>query len=572
MGETLDHDPIFQALVKDILSLARSFEAGGRSSGAHCLAICVRRVNEQLGETAARAVVQAAKGDEVVSAACRRFVQNVKSGSKWETAFDDLIERKKLTALGGQQRISQLNSDYRFLDRLSEKVWRDRAASEAVRQNKLVLLALDPPGEPPADTVAGAMPAVPSPREAGITAPPRVVSFQARVGAPLPWGETNHSKCEIGLEPVDETIDLLVRKTVLRFFSSHSKQISEVRKIAEGSSSENYRVIFGDAPPLLFRMHGRLYGDAVQVVRRLGEFFLRNGVLPKSPVRGAIVPLRASIKRPTVQRDGVVPFRDVAAYPYVEGAEHFSGTSDEELASVATEFARFQRALAKADHAGLDLGALRECVADLSFSSSHPGHQYKKLRPEYSKGVVVANNSQTPHSLMEKSDAILAHAVARLAPAEYLWKSRNKKAQCAAYIDFHPHNTLVKNGTCVLIYDFEGCLPQINQQASLAFALHRFTRERVLKQGPVTKKNVGAARDIFLSAYRAAGAEVPDDFTARLPALIRWMNLHKLFFCYRVALHDQSDLIPREPDVVLREMRKFLMYVQEADDYEDGDC
>lgn len=104
----------------------------------------------------------------------------------------------------------------------------------------------------------------------------------------------------------------------------------------------------------------------------------------------------------------------------------------------------------------------------------------------------------------------------------------------------------------------------------MAFAVHRFTREWILQRGPASKDSARKATEIFLSGYTAGGGCVPQDFTKRLAALIRWANFHKLFFLYEVFLKKSSDFTARTLVTKWEEMRKFIMYIQEADFYENA--
>lgn len=397
------------------------------------------------------------------------------------------------------------------------------------------------------------------------------------IKSPIPWGETNHSKYVIELKPVSEEWNTEIETAVFLYFKAYVDKIDRIVQIKEDSGSANF-VILSHPQPILFRVNKRLNEEnAIKAIVSLSEYFEQKKVLPDSPVRDYIVPLRGS--KPFPQGcPGIWNLEDkmgyLTAYHYVDNAVHYSGRFEHELRSVATEFARFQAALTVRSETTplIDLGPLIFPRKDLSYDQSHPAQKYEEYKTKFMNDNTTMDIYDIPHGLLKNSDKILKHAKERLEGATFLWESRGKTRGCAAYLDFHPHNTLVdrNSGKCLLIYDFESCLPQFNQDASLSFALHRFTREYIRQQGSPDKNKVKEARDIFLSAYAEGGGYVPADFTERLPALIRWVNLHKLFYIYGVFLRENSDFTKRLPLTKWEEMRKFIMYIQEADYYEDA--
>lgn len=401
---------------------------------------------------------------------------------------------------------------------------------------------------------------------------------EGKIQTPIPWGKTNHSKYEISLKSVKRGWQREIEDAASRYFGAYLGQISHVYQIDEDSGSANFPVFSEQCLPILFRVNRRLIRpEAIQTIALISEHLYQHNVLPDSPVRDFFVPLKATAPLPQGCPgiggfQGKVPY--LTAYRYVSNANHYSGRLDTELLSVATEFARFQVALnhLPTEAPDIDLRPLEILRPDLSYDQSHPAQKYEEHKTTFLSETITYDSSYIPHGVLKNSDRLLRHAIEQLEGAAFLWETRDKPKSCAAYADFHPHNSLVdpNNGNCLLIYDFESCARQFNQDISLAFAVHRFTREWILQRGPASKDSARKATEIFLSGYTAGGGCVPQDFTKRLAALIRWANFHKLFFLYEVFLKKSSDFTARTLVTKWEEMRKFIMYIQEADFYENA--
>lgn len=404
---------------------------------------------------------------------------------------------------------------------------------------------------------------------------------------PEPWQPTNHSYYRIFLKTVLDPQWLTeIKQAVRQYFGKYVDQIVAIKQVDEDSGSLNFKIECKDKPPILFRINKRIRdldnlnaSEALNALEGLGGYFHQQGVLPHSTARDAIVPLVPSSQRPQ-GCSGMMGFNAyLSAYRWVDG-EHYSGRTESELHSIAEEFGRFQKALAELNTkaTNINLGAIEQLRADLKYHAAHPRDKYRELRATYVRAPSTGTILDIPDGLLRNADEIISRAVETLASADHIYEKRNEVGQTASYADLHPHNTLMRDGWCVLIYDYESCIPLATQEVSLGFALHRFTREWIIKNGFASVQERARIQErarrgmtIFLNGYSSFGASVPTGFEARLAAIIRWVNLHKLFYLADIFNRKGSDLSGRQPSTLWNEMRKFIAYIREADAYELDD-
>lgn len=391
---------------------------------------------------------------------------------------------------------------------------------------------------------------------------------------PMAWGRTNHSKHQIRYRSVLHEHWVEIGEAARKFFDKHVASIKTIEQLDEDTGTLNFRVDSEGKEPILFRVHKKVREEDIvvlDVIHRLAEKV--SSELPE--FSHYLSPLKPSGKdRPRGCQTSAGFGALLSAYNFLDKANHFSGYTLGELESVGEKFGRMQSVLSKMARdllSKIDFAPLEKMRTDLAFGTIDIFELYKEIARELPNRERSSTIIDIPYDLMRNARDILARAVERCDEARYLM-DRSQSPVTVALLDFHPHNTLVKDKKCVLIYDFEGCLPQVNQAAALAFGVHRFTREWIIKSpethGSRDKVQAMRARDAFLESYKRGGGEVPGDFDRKFPALIRWMNMHKLLGIYQLFNGRREDRSMRSIKTFWDEMRKFVMYIQEAELYE----
>lgn len=400
--------------------------------------------------------------------------------------------------------------------------------------------------------------------------------------SPKPWEKTNHSDFKIRLQEVPrEEIDE-IKDAIKKNYSEEDinvEEISAIEQIAEDTGSANFKItrLNGKRHPILFRVNKRITDlDSIKRVHALACYF--SEVVDPEWCK-CLKPFETNTPFPQgcPKIFGEEKGGYLAAYQYAEADSHFTGRSLDELRSVAAGFAKFQVALAnlKNSRPEITLKTPPKSAGALNYYGSDPVRRYKEIVVNETKVRVeklTRNWYDIPYMIIYSSLDALDQAATVLQQGMRLLKPGAPDDATAAYLDLHPHNTLIKDNECVLIYDFESCYLQPNQEASLAFAVHRFTREWFIKDpdfpGYTQAANVQEATKAFLTSYRDAGGFVPSEFISRLPLFILWANFQKLLSIYDKLTGRNEDKSGRTPRTLVSELRKFVTYIQEAEAYE----
>lgn len=404
--------------------------------------------------------------------------------------------------------------------------------------------------------------------------------MQAR---PKPWERTNHSDFKIRLQEVPPDEFHEIKDAIQTHYDNkediNAEEISVIERIAEDTGSANFKITQSNGKDtILFRVNKRITDPGkIARIHALAGYFVDSEVLDAAG-RKCLKPIEA--KTPFPQGCSKIHGEGggyLAAYRYAEADSHFRGQSPDELQSVAEEFAKFQAALANLKNARPDITLEKpgRSAGALNYYGDDPAKRYFEILEESEKRMkkLLRNWYDIPYVVICGSKDVLSQAATVLQKGMRLLKPEAPNDATAANLDLHPHNTLVKDKKCVLIYDFEHCYLQPNQEASLAFAVHRFTREWFIKDpdfpGYTKPAEVQATTKDFLISYEQAGGFIPEGFITRLHLLILWANFQKLLSIYDKLAGHTEDKAGRTPRTLVSELRKFVTYIQEADSYRE---
>lgn len=376
---------------------------------------------------------------------------------------------------------------------------------------------------------------------------------------PTLWMPTNHSRSEIDIVPV---ADQLERGKTAAILADHYKRLSRrhywIERVAEDSASDNYRVSPLGGSPFLLRLHRRVTSElSLSAIHGVHRWIYDAHIFP-DPHNACLLPLLTDQGEEYAWAGNQL----VAAFPFAPTKRHYGGRTLAELLSVAERYGAVQRRLVQGE-SHLDVEAIPIVRSSITRPVSSP--------QSFGQLVEVAREK----TRSKDGDALLSAFVDRASQLEEL-RGRlerltgNTPARVTPLLhDFHPHNTFCTVNECVLIYDYEAVATSWPEQATLAFALHRFCREFVRGE-----KNRGLAKfeeeipllsQRFLAAYERGRAAVPDAVLDQLPSWIAWANFPKLVSVMSSYLGLKEDSAKRPKRVLRSEIFKFLVYLSESE-------
>lgn len=410
-----------------------------------------------------------------------------------------------------------------------------------------------------------------------------------QIGAPKIWLKCNHSLPHIEFGDIwhsnHRTSQAFLKNVLLEHFCIDN--VKFIQQVKEDSASLNFRVSRGRLdPPILLRIHKRLHSpNAVAAIIQL-----QNAIAQRFEERGLFLECIDGLRQAVTGNDGPVTLprseeiinlfsqrdrhrlreRDYFHFEarfFIDNVRHFPAANLHQIRSVAHRLGDLNTILKELDEERRlieDLAPFRGKLFDLSkseidlFENSVARHRYSDsewmrciAQEKYVKGVFPLICEQVRWGML-----------------------RDRPLDAPALQDFHPHNCFFRTkdqaglwDECVLIYDFEAIGFGWPREASLAFAIHRFTRE--FKRGNQKEERaLQRAVEAFVDGYTQSGAELPDFSSGILAKWIGIISMTKLIALYNEEQtgHGRN---PRKPTTIHDEAMKFLSFIEEAEYYKN---
>jgi len=383
-----------------------------------------------------------------------------------------------------------------------------------------------------------------------------------------PWQPINHSTAKIRW--VAETNSEHI-KTLSKEWKKHIHwwQIRGIllrfESLLEETATKNYRVLSFLKQTCLIRIHKSAIQIDLEYRKCVTEHIEKEKIFDKNHIDFLKpITLKSTDTCKLLEYSSFNLFNEVymEIFPYARKVTHFSGKKLEELASFAELFGKLQASLQR-------MNKENKCV----FNKPNP--------------LVVKVNS--PKEIEELWWEIKSKFKSRkfLAFTKILANDMSKLNECIKEVcefrkdisekeilllhDVHPHNVFCKNNKCILIYDYTWAGFWRHSHV-VAFSLHRFLREHVLKnQYNGTEDTIiktGASK--FLDVYKKSSTPLylPPTFEKEISTYIKSANIAKLLYtCER--LFSGVDTHRRSEARQIGELRKFVRFIKEADKLKD---
>ena len=407
-----------------------------------------------------------------------------------------------------------------------------------------------------------------------------------------PWGLTNHSISEIkwNLETNIEHNKLLLDICKKQFPCGNIiwsvpgfNPIFE--RLLEETATLNYRILYLHDKPQFLRIH-KLKNPQDLTSRINVTEYLRKETIFSDKYLDYISPL--TFRKSDLNDDKETNFLNLRhtsflshgevlaeLFPYAEGVTHYSGNTIEELVSVAECFGNLQEILHKLPirdkelYQELDDSSKKNPLIVRPFTAKEINEKWLDIN----KNLQKKPNSYDPVVNLlkqEEINKIITEWVKNAEDERAKEEKEEKKDNYFLLHDVHPHNIFCIDKKCQLIYDFSwiGNWPH---SCVVAFTLHRFVREYAMDKDRKKSKSrenlIKTGSIAFIEAYRAnCRLDLKDDFETNLRSYIRPLNIDKML----KSIHDYlstDDIRQRSPARRLGEVRKFIRYMKEADEF-----
>lgn len=383
-----------------------------------------------------------------------------------------------------------------------------------------------------------------------------------RADAPVvPWQRINHSDPGIQYSAPEPEIAAAIGRIVTTQYRKALGSVREIQCIVEDTGSRNYRVVTERAGCVLIRWQRFELAREDDERKRWERVLSIHRQIADAEVfteGDALRPIESDRGSPIVTDETSFVF----AFPYVEGVVHYPG-DEHALMSVAGGFGRVQKQIAGLPQGDDPVAATSPDWLASGWSQFVQVHE--KSRVEWEQGEV-------------KGDALRAYyqhrwRIHEAAREAYLFPTPQVGDGPAQYNGFHPHNAFFRGTACVLIYDYDTVSVRWPVHEPLAVAIHRTVREtlrhRLHGGDAFAERDIPRLVTIFLQNYQRAGGFVPDRFLDHFPAALRRIMLMKLVSVMAFLMRLRRDPSGRGTGTLRSEVRKFIMFLLEADIIEE---
>ncbi len=389
-----------------------------------------------------------------------------------------------------------------------------------------------------------------------------------------PWTTVNHSISEVRwISAIDPAIKRRVVKELRNWTHYWPSWLTFVSTLQEETGTLNFRVCRW-LLPRVFLLRVYKTGETNDLTRQdhAVKVLSKKDVFPNTHrFMVGIQPLKQNGTRVNVHGGIFANSNKVTLElrPFAALKAHFNGMNMDELISVAQAYGQMQKAFSDSI---LDSSDVPLKSDDADFMERTPD----ELSDIWTKDV-------QPH-LKDRQDQAAREIL--LVNETFIGKTLDELIGCSLDLtdkmtlsmDVHPHNTLMHDAKCVLIYDYDW-FGNWSHRRTLAFSLHRFTREYIRCQSATLGKKMQVktaqeASEIFINNYINSGPPIdsPDQFRKQLHGWILHCSLSKLIsIAHRVA-GNQTDPYYRSSTRVEAELRKFIQYTREAMFYPGGNA
>lgn len=432
-----------------------------------------------------------------------------------------------------------------------------------------------------------------------------------------PWRATNHSRHEINDIWIPETNESHL-ETLSNFLK---KGIGKSRlpfgftlfeRLPEETGTINYRVLFPLGLPLFLRIHksDKYIGD-LKTRRKIASHLYKNKKSFNNDdfIKYLIYVISYELRNKkekywlNVKNTSFIPYSSVLVefFPYMDGVAHFNGQCIEELESVAKNLAKLQghlQLLSENDKKEIDKATKgnRHIKQTLNnkrklLNANDIKKRWENIEEILDKEKYLINPIVLNIFEEENVRKCLDKAIKEVIALRATSKSMNGDVYPLLLHDVHPHNVVCKDKKCVLIYDYTwtGYWPH---SYVLAFSLHRFVREFVIcyceydTDDNERKNLIKKGRDFFLDNYLqelrdlkeqkphkleklVCSYDFEEDFRKNLDIYIKSANMEKMLNVLNNAVSGK-DILQRSEARRIGEVRKFIRYMQEAEEFNNS--